>query len=211
MDCCVFALQWVVPARRFRLDRLSTRLLIESPWLCSLVGPGGSKVIAWHFSSSSRLGSSCDLLCPVSSQVFLSGLTRVPFSIQLVPYIPWEMANCFSRAKLSRKHHFWFAPEMMTSLPVTPEVRSWTRSDDRKWYHTSGSNTGSDLVSLENHSINQQNSLINHYAAAQTLTVFERLSNKRRISLSESVSKRRTAVEKHERLWYHTHITVSCT
>ena len=44
------------------------------------------------------------------------------------------------------------------------------------------------------------------------LTVFEKLSYKRKISSSESAAKRRTtAVEKHERLWYNTQITVSCT
>ena len=43
------------------------------------------------------------------------------------------------------------------------------------------------------------------------LTVFERPSNKTKISLSESSAKRRTAVEKRQRLWYNTHITVSCT
>ena len=37
----------------------------------------------------------------------------------------------------------------MTPLPVIREVKSRTRSDDWKWYHTSNSNTGSDLVSPE--------------------------------------------------------------
>ena len=39
-------------------------LLIESPWLRWLVGLGSSMKISRHFSSSSRLGSSGDLLGP---------------------------------------------------------------------------------------------------------------------------------------------------
>ena len=44
-----------------------------------------------------------------------------------------------------------------------------------------------------------------------TLTVFERPPNKSKISSSESRAKKGRAVEKHERLWYNTHITASCT
>ena len=175
----------MVPAGRFRLDLLSRQLLIESPWLQWLVGPGSSKVISRHFSSSLRLGSSSDLLgrlssslrlgsssdllAPFLSQVFSSGLTRMPFSIQLIPYIPLEMADCFPRAELSRKHHFRSTPKVMTSFPVIPEVWSWTGRDDRKWYGTSCSNTRSDFVSLKKPTIHPQGSSDIYWAAAPTL------------------------------------------
>ena len=85
------------------------------------------------------------------------------------------MANCFARAELSRKHHFWSIPEVMTSFPVIPEVRSWTGSDDWKWYGTSGSNTGSDLVSLKNPTINPQSSSDIHWAAAPAVMLIRNL------------------------------------
>ena len=110
----------------------------------SLLRLGSSSQISSILCSSLRLSSSSYLLGPFSSQVFSSGLTRMPFSIQLIPYIPWEMANCFPRAELSHKHHFRFTPEVMTSFPVTLEVRSWTGSGTALlvaipeviWYHS---------------------------------------------------------------------------
>ena len=120
-----------------------------------------ARQLYWSPRSFLRLNSSASV-----SQECLS-------AFMFVPYIPWEMANRFPRAELSHEHHFQFTPEVMTSLPVTPEVRSWTGRDDRKWSRTSGSKIAilEVLVSFENHSIDPQNSLDIHFAAAQTAYV----------------------------------------
>ena len=110
----------------------------------------GPAVPEWsprHFSSSFRLGSSSDLLGPFFISSLLLQSHKNASSIQFIPYIPWEMAKCFPRAELSRKHHFRFTLEVITPLLVIPEVKSRTESDDRK----SGVNTGSDLISAESH------------------------------------------------------------
>ena len=97
------------------------------------------------------------------------------------------MANSFPRAELPHKQQFQFTPEMMTLLPVVPKVRSWTGSDDWKWFLTFDSNTANDLVSLQNDAINPSNSLRIYWAAAQTLRDSRTMAFKWFINLERSL------------------------
>ena len=121
------------------------------------------------FSSFFRLGSSSDLLGPFLPEVFNFTLTRMPVSDWLIPYIPWETADCFPKAELSHKHH----PVYTGSDDITSSNTGGEKSDLKWWLEVvphSGSNTGSSLVWFKSHAMNPQNSLDIHCTAAQAVS-----------------------------------------